>query len=266
MKFEELYRLVMEEQNIIDPQETNWSTKDATSVVDMANSIMQGNLIDWQMRNAGYTPDDIKKYFKMRQKGATHGDALKQIPPPKAKEIDYQDPEVQKKIKQAFIKMGYNTQEDMDVITDLLKPERINSLKASMLANRMDISKILQESFKKSIMTDDKGIKRSVEAVVKFAEKNKDKYFKKQFSIKKLEHELKWWNEQNKANPKKSNKRMMKSDTSYPLLVIKNKSYGLSVSDGLNRLKKAKDVENKKNIDVYIVPEEDIPDSTIIED
>jgi disulfide oxidoreductase YuzD len=135
-----------------------------------------------------------------------------------------------------------------------------------MLANGMDISKILQESFKKSIMTDDKGIKRSVEAVVKFAEKNKDKYFKKQFPIKKLEHELKWWNEQNKANPKKSNKRMMKSDTSYPLLVIKNKSYGLSVSDGLNRLKKARDVENKKNIDVYIVPEEDIPDSTIIED
>ena len=47
------------------------------------------------------------------------------------------------------------------------------------------------------------------------------------------------------------------------LLVIKNKSYGLSVADGLNRLKKAISVENKTVIDVYIVPEEDIPDDTI---
>jgi hypothetical protein len=48
------------------------------------------------------------------------------------------------------------------------------------------------------------------------------------------------------------------------LLVIKNKRYGLSVSDGLNRLKKAKDVEGKEAVDVYIVPEEDIPEETII--
>lgn len=265
MNFEELYRLV-EEQNIIDPSDDNWTTKSATNVRQMASGIMQVGLIEWQMRNAGYSEEEIKKYFDMRGKNISHEEALKTLRPNQSKEINYQDPEVQRKIKQAFIKMGYNTREDMDAITDLLRPERINSLKASMLANRMDINKILQESFKKGIMTDDKGIKRSVEAVVKFAEKNKKKYFKKQFPIKKLEHELKWWNDQNKANPKKSNKRMMKSDTSYPLLVIKNKSYGLSVSDGLNRLKKAKDVENKKNINVYIVPEEDIPNSTIIKD
>ena len=123
---------------------------------------------------------------------------------------------------------------------------------------------IIKESFKDGIMTDDKGVKRSVSAVVKFAEKNKDKYFQKDFPISKLEKELKWWNQQNEADPEKSNARMMKADTSFPLLVIKNSSYGLSVSDGLNRLKKAKDIEKKKSIDVYIVPEEDIPDSTII--
>ena len=118
------------------------------------------------------------------------------------------------------------------------------------------------ENFKDSVMQDDKGVKRSVEAVVKFAEKNKNKYFKKDFPISKLKHELKWWDEQNKDDPKKSNARMMKADTSYPLLVIKNDSYGLSVADGLNRLKKAIDVEKKKTIDVYIVPEKDIPDDT----
>ena len=124
--------------------------------------------------------------------------------------------------------------------------------------------KTILENNDLGIMTDDKGTKRSVDAVVKFAEKNKQKYFKKDFPISKLEHELKWWNKQNKEDPENSNKRMMKSDTTFPLLVIKNKSYGLSVSDGLNRLKKARDVEHKKVIDVFIVPEKDIPDSTIV--
>jgi len=122
----------------------------------------------------------------------------------------------------------------------------------------------LQENFKGSIMQDDNGVKRSVEAVVKFAEKNKEKYFKKDFPISKLKHELKWWDQQNKDNPQQSNARMMRADTSYPLLVIKNDSYGLSVADGLNRLKKAIDIEKKKVINVYIVPEQDIPDDTII--
>lgn len=126
------------------------------------------------------------------------------------------------------------------------------------------VNRLLKESFSGSYMTDEKGVKRSVEAVVKFAEDNKDKYFNKNFPISKLEHELKWWDKQNKTNPEASNERMMKADTSYPLLVIKNDRYGLSVSDGLNRLKKARDVEGKDKIDVYIVPEEDIPDSTIV--
>jgi hypothetical protein len=120
------------------------------------------------------------------------------------------------------------------------------------------------ENFKDGVMEDDKGVKRSVPKVVKFAEENKDKYFKKDYPISKLEHELKWWDKQNEADPEASNARMMKSDTSYPLLVIKNVRYGLSVSDGLNRLKKARDVEDKKSIDVYIVPEEDIPEDTIV--
>ena len=125
--------------------------------------------------------------------------------------------------------------------------------------------KYLLEDKDLGVMVDDKGIKRSVDAVVKFAEENKAKYFKKDFPISKLEHNLIWWDKQNKEDPKKSNERMMNSDTSFPLLVIKNESYGLSVADGLNRLKKAKDIEKKKEIDVYLVPEVDIPDSTILD-
>lgn len=127
-----------------------------------------------------------------------------------------------------------------------------------------DIVNSLLENFKGSVMTDDKGVKRSVEAVVKFAEDNREKYLKRNFPINKLEHDLKWWDEQNQKDTESSNQRMMKADTSFPLLVIKNKSYGLSVADGLNRLKKAKDVEHRNVIDVYIVPEEDIPNDTIL--
>jgi hypothetical protein len=124
---------------------------------------------------------------------------------------------------------------------------------------------LIKEGFDGGVMVDDKGNKRSVEAVVKFAEENKDKYFQKDFPIKKLEHELSWWDKQNKQDGDKSTARMMKADTTFPLLVIKNSSYGLSVADGLNRLKKARDIENKTKVDVYIVPEEDIPESTNVD-
>ena len=36
------------------------------------------------------------------------------------------------------------------------------------------------------------------------------------------------------------------------------------MGDGLNRLKKARDVENKKTIDIYLVPEEDMPEDAIV--
>ena len=120
------------------------------------------------------------------------------------------------------------------------------------------------ESFDGGVMVDDKGIKRNVTKVVKFAEDNKEKYLKKDYPISKLKHNLEWWDKQNKEDPERSNKRMMDADTSYPLLVIKNDSYGLSVADGLNRLKKAISIEKKKNIDIYLVPEEDIPENTIV--
>ena len=113
-----------------------------------------------------------------------------------------------------------------------------------------------------NIMQNEKGEKWSVPKIVKFAEKNKEKYFKKDFPISKLKHELKWWNKQNKEDPKHSNERVQKADTSYPLLVIKDSSYGLSVADGLNRLKRAISIEDRKTIDVYIVPKKDIPEDT----
>ena len=117
---------------------------------------------------------------------------------------------------------------------------------------------MLFRSGPENLMVDDNGVKRSVPKVVSFAEKNKEKYLKKDFPISKLEHNLKWWKRAGGTND-----RMMNADTSFPLLVIKHKN-NLSVGDGLNRLKKARDVENKKTIDIYLVPEEDMPEEAIV--
>ena len=51
---------------------------------------------------------------------------------------------------------------------------------------------------------------------------------------------------------------MKKSDTSFPILVIKHKDGTQSVSDGLNRLKKAISIEKRDTIPAYEIPEQDI--------
>jgi len=51
---------------------------------------------------------------------------------------------------------------------------------------------------------------------------------------------------------------MMNADTSYPLLVIKEKDGNLSVADGLNRLYKAIKIEDKKTLPVYLIGRQDL--------
>ena len=106
-----------------------------------------------------------------------------------------------------------------------------------------------KENFAGSEFADDNGNSFSVEEVVAFAKKTPN-YFHKDFPLSKIKHDLSYW--------QGDEKRMMKSDTSYPLLVIKDENGHLSVADGLNRMKKAVDVENKEALDVYLVPKKDI--------
>jgi len=104
---------------------------------------------------------------------------------------------------------------------------------------------------------DEEGNIFSVEEVYEFVEANKEKYFKSNFPISKLIHNLEWWDKNYDINNKEHKRRMMNSDTSYPLLVVKEKN-NLSVADGLNRLYKAVNIENKKNINIYLINKEDI--------
>ena len=109
-----------------------------------------------------------------------------------------------------------------------------------------------KDYFHGSTFGDDAGNQFSVEAVLKFAQ-SKPQYLHKNFPLDKIKHDLSWW-EDNAAQ----RERMQNADTRYPLLVIQNDDGHLSVADGLNRMKKAIDVEKKKTIDVYVVPKKDI--------
>jgi hypothetical protein len=252
----------LEEQNIRDIS-TNDITKAPKDFRQMAGNVYSGAYIEWQMRQDGYSEDDIKKYWSMRHEGTTHEYALKQIPPPKAKEINYQNPEVQRKIKQAFIKMGYNTQEDMDVITDLLKPERINSLKASMLANRMDINKILQESFVSGTYGDEDK-KYSIDKLVKLVSNRKPKNIpidKVIIKNKTLETAEGNFLENIKKPNKKFYDRVMRANTKYPIMLSEEGW----IIDGSHRVSKLK-WEGEKYIKVHIISKDDLEKTQIFDD
>jgi len=69
---------------------------------------------------------------------------------------------------------------------------------------------------------------------------------------------LEWWDKQYDMDNKAHKKRMMDADTSFPVLGIRQKDGTISISDGLNRIKKAHDVENKKEIKAYVIDQKDL--------
>jgi len=88
-----------------------------------------------------------------------------------------------------------------------------------------------------------------VEDVLRVAKENHDLYFRKDFPVSELIHDLSWW--------QGDESRALRADTRYPLLVLIEDG-GLSVCDGLNRLWKIVNVEKKDVTDIYLIPKEDI--------
>ena len=107
----------LEEQNIRDIS-TNDITKAPKDSRQMAGNVFSSAYIEWQMRNAGYAEDDIKKYWSMRHKGTTHEEALKTLRPlqpnqnpemPQLEEIDIHSDKGRKRaIKALSDKIGFN--------------------------------------------------------------------------------------------------------------------------------------------------------------
>jgi len=69
---------------------------------------------------------------------------------------------------------------------------------------------------------------------------------------------LEWWDKQYDMDNKAHKKRMMDSDTSFPVLGIRQEDGTISIADGLNRIKKAHDIENKKEIKAYVIDQKDL--------
>lgn len=100
---------------------------------------------------------------------------------------------------------------------------------------------------------DDDGREYSVERLAAIARAGGDRYLRRDVPISTLEHDLEWW-DQGAREGGQSEAHMRSVDTSFPLLVLQNPDGHLSVCDGLNRLKKARDVEHRQTVDIYLIP------------
>jgi hypothetical protein len=120
------------------------------------------------------------------------------------------------------------------------------------------------ENWDEQIATNDEtGKKYRVKDIYDFAKKNTK-------LIKDLPIEdtdaLKWWDKQYDMGNKQHKKRMLKADTSVPVLGIRQEDGTISITDGLNRIKKAHSVEDKTTIPAYVIDKKDMKNIKEVEE
>jgi hypothetical protein len=69
---------------------------------------------------------------------------------------------------------------------------------------------------------------------------------------------LEWWDKSYSMDKPENVKRMKNADTSFPVLAVEYEKGKYSITDGLNRIKKAHSLENKKTIPAYIISNSDM--------
>lgn len=113
------------------------------------------------------------------------------------------------------------------------------------------------EDWKDQIATNDEtGKKYRVKDIYDFA-KSKKEFFVKDLPIKETDA-LEWWDKQYDMDNPQHKKRMEKADTSVPVLGIRQEDGTISITDGLNRIKKAHMMEKKKTIPAYVIDKSDM--------
>jgi len=137
-----------------------------------------------------------------------------------------------------------------DASSNFAATKMMDTFKSSMKEDTTDY-------FTNSKFGDDDGNIFYVEEIYDFVHNNSNKYYHKQYPLEKLKHNLEWWNKTYDIKNADHKKRMMKANTSFPLLVVKEKN-NLSVADGLNRLYKALKIEKRTHLPIYLVPKNDI--------
>jgi len=113
------------------------------------------------------------------------------------------------------------------------------------------------EDWKDQIATNDEtGKKYRVKDIYDFA-KSKKEFLVKDLPIKDTDA-LEWWDKQYDMDNKEHKERMEKADTSVPVLGIRQEDGTISITDGLNRIKKAYSMERKKTIPAYVIDKSDM--------
>jgi len=112
------------------------------------------------------------------------------------------------------------------------------------------------ENWDEQIATNDEtGKKYRVKDIYAYAKKNTKLI--KDLPIKDTDA-LEWWDKQYDMDNEDHRERMLKADTSVPVLGIRQEDGIISITDGLNRIKKAHSIEKKKTIPAYVIDKEDM--------
>jgi len=120
------------------------------------------------------------------------------------------------------------------------------------------------ENWDEQIATNDQtGKKYRVKDIYEFAKKHT-----KLIKDLPIEHTdaLEWWDKQYDMDNKAHKARMEKSDTRVPVLGVRQKDGTISITDGLNRIKKASSMEKKKTIPAYVIDQSDMDKIEPVED
>jgi len=121
------------------------------------------------------------------------------------------------------------------------------------------------EDWKDQVATNDETGKRyRVKDIYDFA-KSKKEFLIKDLPIKDTDA-LKWWDKQYDMDNKDHVERMKQADTGVPVLGIRQEDGTISISDGLNRIKKAFTIEKKKTIPAYVIDKKDMDNIPSIKD
>ena len=104
--------------------------------------------------------------------------------------------------------------------------------------------------------SNDTGKKYRVKDIYDYA-KSKKEFFVKDLPIEETDA-LEWWGKQYDMDNPQHKKRMERADTSVPVLGIRQEDGTISITDGLNRIKKAHSIEGKKTIPAYVIDKADM--------
>jgi hypothetical protein len=110
---------------------------------------------------------------------------------------------------------------------------------------------------------DETGKKYRVKDIYAYAKKNTELI--KALPIKHTDA-LEWWDKQYDMDNKAHKERMLKADTSVPVLGIRQEDGTISITDGLNRIKKAHHVEDKTTIPAYVIDKKDMENIEEVEE